>query len=346
MMTNQVPVPVFILSGFLGSGKTTLLNHLLATSQNIGLRVAVLMNELGTLDVDGMLLTSQHGSLSMEKLIDGCICCSKKSEIPSSIEKLLKQQPDVLFIELTGVANPDEIVDALTEPVILHHIELKQIITVLDAEHVLEYNSIFESDAQLVRTLRRQLQSADLLMINKIELVSERTRSKIHKLLQKQNPMAKVIDSTFANFDHQTLFAGIQPRPCADEMPAASSTIKPMFPVVTRTLAAKDIDIRPSFSRLQTISIRLPEVIPLQQEEINAFIRRFNKHLIRAKGFMNLNHSKTPVMMQFAGNHIVWQSTRYDGDPFMVLIGFDLDTDAVTHAWSQLIPAPATRSDA
>ncbi|UUZ78801.1 hypothetical protein LJK88_26340 [Paenibacillus sp. P26] len=109
---------------------------------------------------------------AIQKLLDGCACCSKNSELANGLNKLQQQKPDVIFIELTGVANPEEIADALAEPVLLRSMQLKQIITVLDSENVLDCNSVFSSDKQLVHTLRRQIETADFIIVNKTDLVS------------------------------------------------------------------------------------------------------------------------------------------------------------------------------
>src|SRR5690348_15993733 len=124
-------VPVFVLSGFLGSGKTTLLQQLIKEAGRHGLKPGILMNELGKQDVDGHILADALPGISLEKLLDGCICCSKKSEVADSLITLLQKNPDVLFIELTGVANPEEIADCLTEPQLMHKLYLYQIITIL-----------------------------------------------------------------------------------------------------------------------------------------------------------------------------------------------------------------------
>ncbi|MEK5645649.1 MULTISPECIES: GTP-binding protein [Paenibacillus] len=178
-------VPVVIIGGFLGSGKTTLLLRLLQEARLRQLKTAVLMNELGQFDVDGGLVLSDLPDASVERLLDGCICCSKKSEVTQYVRRLLDRNPDVLFIELTGVANPEEVTDCLTEPQLLNHIELKHIITILDAEWVLEYNSIFNTDRQLVHTLRRQMEVADTVLVNKSDLVSFTHLSKIEKAIKK-----------------------------------------------------------------------------------------------------------------------------------------------------------------
>lgn len=330
-------VPVIVLTGFLGSGKTTLLNRMLHALHDLQLKPAVLMNELGTLDVDGNLLTTQHEPFAMAKLIDGCICCSKKSEIPSALQTLLKQRPDVILIELTGVANPDEIIDALTDPDTIDRLALKSIVTVLDAEHVLEYNSMFHSDRELIQTLRRQLQTADVLVVNKMDRVTERTQTKISKLLKKQNPSAKVEFTTHARIQVTAWFAGIDSQNEIDDHPPSPAPQRPRLHVLSSVTPPSEIDIRRSFSRLQTGSFRVPDGVQIDRQAIELMIKKYKKYLVRAKGFFRSTGADQPVMMQYSGGHIVWQSSGYQGDSFLVLIGFDLDMELVSADWRVLI---------
>jgi G3E family GTPase len=329
-MTTLHKVPVIVLTGFLGSGKTTLLNRLLLTSKEQQLKPAVLMNELGTLDVDGALVSNVHSDVQMETLIDGCICCSKKSEIPISIDQLLLKQPDVIFIELTGVANPEEIADALSEPAVINHVSLHRIVTLVNAEHVLEYNNIFYSDKELIHTLRSQLKSADWLIVNKMDRIHEHRLARINKLLQKQNPTAQVVYTTHADIDTNVLLEGLYTI-TNDE--TTTQRRKLTFPLVSKSAT---IEVRPSFSRLQTISFRLEEPVAIEKKKIDSLIYKYRKQIVRAKGFMKLTYESYPQMMLYSGWHTVWQSIHYKGESLLVIIGFDLDTDTFTADWLAL----------
>lgn len=203
--------PVIVISGFLGSGKTTLLLKLIQELHRRKLKPAILMNELGKADVDGMTLSQTAGDIPMEKLFDGCICCSKKSEISGSIQGLLSLAPDVILVELTGVANPEEVVDAMAEPDLLDKVMLHNIVTVVDAEHVLEYNSIFASDKQLVHTLRRQLDVADVIVVNKQDLVSDQHLSKVERLVRKHNEQAAIFYAVQAKIELESVVRGLTP---------------------------------------------------------------------------------------------------------------------------------------
>lgn len=129
-------VPVYILSGFLGSGKTTLLQRLLEHWKDQGLRPAVVMNELGEVNLDGLLVEQ---TVPMAELLGGCICCSIRGDLSTELTTLIKKEsPDVVVIEATGAANPLEIVDGVTETSLYQKVELKSLITVVDAAHLLE----------------------------------------------------------------------------------------------------------------------------------------------------------------------------------------------------------------
>ncbi|WP_181592550.1 GTP-binding protein [Paenibacillus sp. YN15] len=205
-------VPVIIISGFLGSGKTTLLLKLLKDAQTKELRAAVLMNELGRADVDGSLIQAGSSGLALEKMVDGCICCDKKGEIAQCLLQLLQTQPDVIFIELTGVANPEEIAESLTEPRLRHHVALKRIVTVLDSELTLEYNSIFSADKLLVHTLRRQMETADVILLNKMDLTDRHTTDKLLKVIRERNNKAIPIITSFSSMDTDLLLHDVERR--------------------------------------------------------------------------------------------------------------------------------------
>lgn len=162
-------IPVIILSGFLGSGKTTLLLSLLKESKVRGLNPGVVMNELGKRDVDGYIL-QEHTGTAVTKLLDGCVCCSRKEDLADSLMVLLRGRPDAIYMELTGVADPEEIAKTLQETPLQDLVELHYTITLLDAENALEYNSRLSSDKQLVRTLRKQ--PPQLILLSLIKVIS------------------------------------------------------------------------------------------------------------------------------------------------------------------------------
>jgi G3E family GTPase len=335
-------VPVIVLSGFLGSGKTTLLLHLIEESRKRRLHPGILMNELGKHDVDGQILLDLSPKLSLEKLLDGCICCSKKSEVADSLSNLLRKNTDVIFIELTGVANPEEIADCLTEPQLLNKMYLKQIITILDAENVLDYNSIFQTDKNLVHTLRRQIETADLLIVNKTDLVKQAQLEKVEKAVRKQNTKAHIYFTTKSKIDLEPIFINLMP---LEKKPQTFSR----FQVLEGTpLSAynsepnnphhhKDEHKELSYSRVQTITLPYKPNHPISLKHLERFFQNLGPQLIRAKGYLSLKAGGPVALMQYAAKRMTWEPIPYNDLQYVVFIGIEFDLKRLTAEWNQFI---------
>lgn len=320
-------IPVFILSGFLGSGKTTLLKRILHECYEKGLKPAVLMNELGSTDTDGNIINERNNEI-LEKLLDGCICCSKKNEVLKCIEKLLLQKPDVLLIELTGVANPEEVVDSITEPQLIDRLAVEKIITVLDAENILEYNSILESDRNIVETNRRQIEVADLLIINKVDLVTHTRKEKIEKVIRKLNSASPILYSTYSNIDLGRLFTNFN----------TYNEQKMVIKIGNKKGEHHQHNHRKtrhtqSYSRINTIL--LPIKSKTNTKIIEKFLKRWRPNLLRAKGFVPIN-DKTYIM-QTVVKRTSWEQTNFNGSHYIVMIGIDLNADLIKKEWEELL---------
>lgn len=342
-------IPVVILSGFLGSGKTTLLLRLLAESNARGLRPGILMNELGKRDVDSEILREQ-GDPAVSRLLDGCVCCSKKSELAAGLDTLIRTKPDLLFIELTGVANPEEVADALTEPGLLGKVRIRQIVTLLDAEHLLEYNSVFSADKELVRTLRRQIEVADRIVVNKTDLVSPSVLAKIDKTVRKLNGRAVLEHTVRGALDPELVLGGIQPGASSAAVPVRQgSGLRPertgrTAPAARVQAGAPEEPPRaPSFSRVRTLTLEFPQGGVLLRKELERFLARLGRPLLRAKGYAACT-GEGMLLLQFAGGRAEWSRARYEGEPHLVLIGLELDEEIVRREWQRLLAAEAQES--
>ncbi|MFV8828121.1 CobW family GTP-binding protein [Alkalihalobacterium sp. APHAB7] len=321
-------IPVFVLSGFLGSGKTTLLLRLLEECSRLHLKPAVLMNELGSTDTDGAIISNDRKEQVVEKLLDGCICCNKKGEVVASIEKLLLQKPDVIFIELTGVANPEEVADSLTEPQFIDRLSLQQVITLLDAENVLDYNSIFEADRNLVETVKRQTEVADLLVINKIDLVDSARKTKINKILRKQNNKAEICFTNYSEIDLDPVLNPIQQKRPRQE-------IRVTFNKKSQEGKQEKHPHKKSYSRIQTISLPIPQ--PIREKEIEKFLKKYKGSILRSKGYIPLLGKNQTYLMQHVVKRTSWEPSTYTGEHYLVVIGIDLNKEELTAQWNKVI---------
>jgi G3E family GTPase len=164
-MSRQAPIPVTLVSGFLGAGKTTLLNRILNSDH--GLRMAVMVNDFGAINIDSQLIVSQ--TQTTVSLANGCICCTVESDLIEQLGRLLddrQNRPEYIVIEASGVSNPGKIANTLRYPQFREALAIDSILTVVDAEQ-------FESlEGEMAQLAMEQLDVADIIVLNKVDRVS------------------------------------------------------------------------------------------------------------------------------------------------------------------------------
>ncbi|MGG3306270.1 GTP-binding protein [Paenibacillus lautus] len=193
--------PIYILSGFLGSGKTTLLSRLITCFKQQGLRPAIVMNEIGEVNIEGLVA---GGEVPTAEMLSGCICCTIRSDLSSEIAMLIqREQPDVIVIEATGIANPMEILDAAAEASLYMRIDVKKLITVVDAAHLLHLN--IEQKGKTYRLMQEQIRAASALVLNKMDLVNDQDKETIEQLVERWNPYAPIIPAVRCDLNFEDL---------------------------------------------------------------------------------------------------------------------------------------------
>ncbi len=190
-------VAVDILTGFLGSGKTTLLRHVLDHGLK-GKPVAVVMNEIGEVGIDGRVVTGLSNVEKMVELSSGCICCTIDDyRFDLAIREIVDTvQPHVIVIESTGLADPEP----LAYRVKAAGLGLDAVITVVDAANVDRH--LAEADVAAA-----QIAAADFLVVNKLDLVDDRALAALEKRLAKRNPRAERFRTVRGAIDSELLFA-------------------------------------------------------------------------------------------------------------------------------------------
>lgn len=178
-------IPFTVIGGYLGAGKTTLLNHILRN--NDGRRFALLINDFGSINIDVKLIENQDGDTM--NLANGCVCCSLAGGFVLAINTLLERNPlpDHVIVEASGVADPHKVAQYGH----MRQLTLDGVIVVADAETVRQK----ARDKYVGRTVIRQLQSADVLIVNKIDLVDDSTRAAVRAWLREQVPNVHTIEA-------------------------------------------------------------------------------------------------------------------------------------------------------
>ncbi|WP_170456316.1 CobW family GTP-binding protein [Ruegeria arenilitoris] len=183
-------IPVTILTGFLGAGKTTLLNRIL--TGNHGLRVAVLVNDFGSINVDADLVVGLEDDVM--SLANGCVCCSIRDDLIETVEAVLArpEKPEYIVLEASGVSDPSSIAMTFTDQKFRDMIRLDSLMCLVDAEQ------LFAAPEQMELKLR-QIAFSDMVILNKVDLVSRETVQKVHDWLGSRFRRYRLVEAVNAD---------------------------------------------------------------------------------------------------------------------------------------------------
>lgn len=291
-VTPDQQIPVTILTGFLGAGKTTLLNHILTSDH--GQKIAVIVNEFGEVGIDNQLVVGADEEIF--EMNNGCICCTVRGDLIRILGSLMdaklgrterKVEFDRVLIETTGLADPAPVAQTFfVDEEMATFYKLDAIVTVVDAKHA---NQHLDEGHEA----QEQVAFADLLLLNKVDLVEEPELNSLEQRLRQMNPAAKIYHTQKSSIDVKKVL-GIHAFDLEKKL-----EIDPGF------LEEEDHDHDDSVS---SIVLREEKPLDLKKLEmfVNQWIQRFGAEMFRYKGILYIKGIKQRVVFQ--GIHMLFES--------------------------------------
>jgi G3E family GTPase len=196
--STSSPIPLTIIGGFLGSGKTSLLNHIINNTR--GKRFAVLVNDFGEINIDAKLVVSVEGETI--SLANGCVCCVIRDDLLKEVIRLFDRDPlpEHIVIESSGVAKPVSVAETFLNPAVQHLVEVQNMITLLDADLVID------DQADYTDLAYSQIAVADLVVINKTDLVPPQRLETVRQKVEAIVPRARILETTFGKVPLDLIF--------------------------------------------------------------------------------------------------------------------------------------------
>ncbi|MGS1107292.1 CobW family GTP-binding protein [Achromobacter anxifer] len=296
-------IALTVVGGFLGAGKTSLLNHVLSRSRR---RAAVLVNDFGPVDIDAGLIAQRSDQVI--RLANGCVCCSMAGGLDDALARVLALDPlpEWIVIEASGVSDPGRIAQVgMSDPML----QLEAVVVLADAANV----RALAADPLLADTLERQLKAADLLVLNKTDLVSAAELPPLRQWLRAATHGAAMVETREGRVDLRHLLGEGEAPGLAHE--CASGACGHPGHVHAVTPAEPD-------HPFQSWLWRAPALV--DADRLASRLREAPRQLLRAKGWVRTDRHGL-VLVQLAGRRV-----RYDtqarppadlDEPSLVLIG-------------------------
>jgi G3E family GTPase len=339
MKNNRIPI--YILTGFLGSGKTTLLLRLLEACKSQNINPGLVLNELGEVNVESGLFENQQ----MIELLNGCICCNIQEDLTKELSQFIqgmageaKEKIDLLLIEGTGVANPLEIVEALTHHSLVDHIEVKSIISLVDASRFLDYQSMFSSSKEIRTILKDQIIHSSLILLNKVDLLPSKKLEKVRtKMDQINTNKVEIIETVFGEVDIEAI---LQARMNTFSLSMGQNKHDQHVHEDGHSHEHKHENEHHhhhyhSHHLFQTLKI--DDLPKLDRVKLEKWFNSLPESVLRAKGIIQLRETPGWYQFQFSSNQLILnRGANPEIDACIIIIGFNLPIEDIRESFRDI----------
>ena len=286
-------ISITIINGFLGSGKTTFLNNYIHQLLKKDKKITIIMNEFGSFDVDSLLIEED---ITVKSLINGCVCCDLNNDLVLQLQSLIKEgESQHILIESTGIAHPLEVFAACQDPPIVNDVEIPKIIGLVDA---LRFNNRMKYTVETNELMKEQIKYSDIIILNKMDLVTQVELENIKKQLVSINNKATIYVTTYSKLDD----------------------------VVVKNKAA-DINRHVHVHHHNVQSMKYTFSSPIDRQLFYQFIMRLPDEVFRLKGFVKFKDQLDAIYeFQFSMGLPTYGITDREVPLTIVIIGEMLDT--------------------
>jgi G3E family GTPase len=305
---------LIVLTGFLGSGKTSFLQHFIEYQVQLNRFVAVIQNEIGETGLDGKLLDHDY---ALTEIDEGCICCTLVGNLKSAIRRILASfHPDYIVLETTGLANPYNLLDELSE--LDEWVRFDSITTMVDGLNI-------EQSIRAYEVARDQIKAADIILLNKTDLLAKNLIGKISSRLKAINFSAPILTTVRGDINPALIY-GVDPM----EDPV----------VFTKKKSGKNqIQRHHTHERDGFSSYKISFNGPLEKEGFIGAIQSLPDTVFRVKGIVEFTENSRPLLFQYVRGRFEFSEFNNPkmSERFLTLIGQDIQKEPIHTAFGNCL---------
>ncbi len=289
---------LIVITGFLGSGKTNLLQNFIEYETEKNHFVGIIQNEIGKTGLDGRLIDYDY---SLVELDEGCVCCSLAGQLRAGVGMLMEKiSPDTILLETTGVANPFNLLSELNE--LEDIIEFETIVTVVDgttAQDLYEKYHVFKD----------QIRAADIILLNKTDLMSADEIIRVKNFLSETNRCAKILETIRCDIPPNMLHA------------SSSSSTAQIAALISEENGHHHNHIKDGIS-----SIKVEVKKELVKQDFISYLEKLSKNILRLKGIVQFKGEKNQSIVQYVNGRyeLIEQESSQKNETFLVYIGREI----------------------